>query len=328
MFKALYLQDDQGFSCTEQSIDKSVLLKEEGDTLVKVHYSTLNYKDALAITNEAKIAQRFPMIPGIDFAGEVLETSAAELKVGDRVFMNGLGLSENHFGGLSELAYVPAEHLLKIPNNYTEFDVMAFGTAGYTAALCVNRLLQHGITTDGGEILVSGASGGVGIVAIMLLSKLGFNVVALSSKVEETPFFKALGATSVESATDFYEEGGLLQKSRFQAAIDVLGSVPLVNICAQLKYSGIVAACGLARGMDFPGNMMPFILRDITLAGVDSVLAPREKRLAAWKLLSEHISGKEISEHVKTIHFDEVIPVTTQMMAGKIRGRFVVKIAE
>ncbi len=328
MFKALYLQNDQEFSCTEQLIAKSDLLEESGDTLVKVHYSTLNYKDALAITNQGKIARRFPMIPGIDFAGEVLETTSPLLKVGDAVFMNGLGLSENHFGGLTELAYVPAEHLLKIPNNYTPFDVMAFGTAGYTAALCVNRLLQHGITTDGGEILVSGASGGVGMIAIMLLSKLGFEVVALSAKAAEESFFNALGAVRIEAATSFYEVGGLLQKSRFQAAIDVLGSIPLTNICAQLKYSGIVAACGLARGMDFPGNMAPFILRDITLAGVDSVMAPREKRLAAWKLLSENISSQEIAESVQIINFDQVISTAEKMMAGHIRGRFVVKITE
>src|SRR5699024_3509123 len=240
--------------------------------------------------------------------------------------MNGLGLSENHFGGLSELAYVPAKNLLKIPAAYSPFDVMAFGTAGYTAALCINRLLQHGITPDNGGILVSGASGGVGMVAIMLLSKLGFEVVALSSKSSEESFFKKLGATSVEDAASFYEIGNLLQKSRFQAAVDVLGSIPLANICAQLKYSGIVAACGLARGMDFPGNMAPFILRDITLAGVDSVMAPNEKRLAAWKLLSDHISSEEITDSVQEIAFNEVIAVSEKMIAGKIRGRFVVKV--
>ncbi|UNM96985.1 oxidoreductase [Ignatzschineria rhizosphaerae] len=327
MFKALYLQDEQGFSCTEQSIPQAVLRQEEGDTLVKVHYSTLNYKDALAITNTGKIARRFPMIPGIDFAGEVVETTDSTLKVGDQVFMNGLGLSENHFGGLAEFTYVPAKNLLKVPKAYQMFDVMAFGTAGYTAALCVNRLLQHGIKPEAGEVLVSGASGGVGMVAMMLLSKLGFEAVALSSKVEEEVFFKSLGATRIESAASFYETGGMLQKSRFQAAVDVLGSIPLANICAQLKYSGIVAACGLARGMDFPGNMAPFILRDVTLAGVDSVMAPKEKRIAAWQLLSENIRSEEISQSVKTIHFDQVIEVSEKMIAGKIQGRFVVKIA-
>ncbi|HIW06664.1 MAG TPA: oxidoreductase [Candidatus Ignatzschineria merdigallinarum] len=326
MFKALYLQENPTFNCTEQNVARELLLQEEGDTLVKIHYSTLNYKDALAITNQGKIARRFPMIPGIDFSGEVLESKDPRFKAGDLVFMNGLGLSENHFGGLSELAYVPAKNLLKIPAAYSPFDVMAFGTAGYTAALCVNRLLQHGITPDNGGILVSGASGGVGMVAIMLLSKLGFEVVALSSKSSEESFFKKLGATSVEDAASFYEIGSLLQKSRFQAAVDVLGSIPLVNICAQLKYSGIVAACGLARGMDFPGNMAPFILRDITLAGVDSVMAPNEKRLAAWKLLSDHISSEEITDSVQEIAFNEVIAVSEKMIAGKIRGRFVVKV--
>lgn len=326
MFNALYLQDDSGFSCLMQSVSQELLLQEVGDTLVKVHYSTLNYKDALAITHSGKIARRFPMIPGIDFAGEVIETTDPSLQVGDQVFMNGLGLSENHFGGLAERAYVEAKDLLKVPKGYTTFDVMAFGTAGYTAALCVNRLLQHGITPDGGEILVTGASGGVGIVALMLLAKLGFQVVALSAKADDLEFFQNLGASRVEDATYFYESGALLQKSRFQAAVDVLGSIPLVNICAQLQYSGIVAACGLARGMDFPSNMAPFILRDITLAGVDSVMAPKEKRLAAWKLLSENISAEEIRKQVQTITFEEVIATAKKMIAGKIRGRFVVNI--
>ena len=327
MFKALYLQNSPEFSCVEHNISKEELLKEEGDTLVKVHYSTLNYKDALSITNSAKIARRFPMIPGIDFSGEVVESSDPNLKAGDLVFMNGMGLSENHYGGLSELAYVKGENLLKVPDNYNSFDVMAFGTAGYTAALCVNRLLDHGIKPQEGEVLVSGASGGVGMVAIMLLAKLGFEVVALSSKVEETPFFNQLGAKRVEDAAAFYSDGGLLQKSRYQAAVDVLGSIPLSNICAQLNYSGIVAACGLARGMDFPASMAPFILRDITLAGVDSVLAPKEKRLRAWELLSRLISSKEITEQVETIDFNEAIVVSKQIIDGTIRGRYVVKIA-
>lgn len=326
MFKALYLQNTPEFRCTTEELSLADLKMEVGNTLVKVTHSTLNYKDALAITNTAKIARRFPMIPGIDFAGEVIETSDPALKVGDRVFMNGLGLSENHFGGLSEYAYVDGAHLLPIPEQYNAFDVMAFGTAGYTAALCVNRLLDHGITPEAGEILISGASGGVGMVAIMLLSKLGFKVVALTSKSTELPFFEALGATRIEDATPYYNEGGLLQKSQYQAAIDVLGSTPLVNICAQLHYGGIVAACGLARGMDFPASMAPFILRDITLAGVDSVLAPKEKRVRAWALLSQLITAEEIQKQVEVIDFDEVIDVAQKMIDGTIKGRYVVQI--
>ncbi len=326
MFKALYLQEAPEFSCTAQMVPFAQLQEEKGDTLVKVSYSTLNYKDALAITNTAKIARRFPMIPGIDFSGEVIETANASLKVGDKVFMNGLGLSENHFGGLGEFAYVDGDQLLPVPDNYTLFDVMAFGTAGYTAALCVNRLLAHGVEPEAGEILVSGASGGVGMVAIMLLSKLGFQAVALTSKPSEAPFFQSIGACRIEDASSFYQKGGVLQKTRFQAAIDVLGSVPLANICAQLNYGGIVAACGLARGMDFPASMAPFILRDITLAGVDSVHAPKQKRELAWALLSRLISSEEIGHHVETISFDSVIEVSKQMIAGTIKGRYVVKI--
>lgn len=326
MFKALYLQDTPEFSCTVAQLPFTDLKKETGNTLVKVTHSTLNYKDALAITNTAKIARRLPMIPGIDFAGEVVETTDPTLKVGDRVFMNGLGLSENHFGGLSEYAYVDGAHLLPIPDQYSAFDVMAFGTAGYTAALCVNRVLDHGITPEAGEILVSGASGGVGMVAIMLLSKLGFNVVALTSKNTETSFFNALGASRIEEAAHYYTEGALLQKGQYQAAIDVLGSIPLVNICAKLNYGGIAAVCGLARGMDFPASMAPFILRDITLAGVDSVLAPKDKRIRAWALLSKLITAEEIQKQVEVINFDNVIEVAKKMIDGTIRGRYVVQI--
>lgn len=326
MFKALVLNSEPTFSCEETLLPESLLQQERGDTLVEVHYSTLNYKDALAITNSGKIARRFPMIPGIDFSGIILETSCPDLAVGDKVFMNGLGLGENHFGGLAAKAYVAGENLLKVPEGYTPESVMAFGTAGYTAALCVNRLLDHGIEPSAGEILVSGASGGVGMVAIMLLSKLGFEVVALTSKQQEVDFFKALGASRIEDGTAFYEAGGMLQKSRYQAAVDVLGSVPLSNICAQLQYGGIVAACGLARGMDLPTTMAPFILRDITLAGVDSVMAPKAKRLRAWELLSRLISEADIMRHVEHIHFDEVIGVSEKMMRGEIRGRFVVEI--
>lgn len=327
MFKALYLQDTPDFSCHAEMVSTALLKQEKGDTLVKVHYSTLNYKDALAITNSAKIARRFPMIPGIDFSGEVIETTNPNLKVGDKVFMNGLGLSENHFGGLSELAYVEGDHLLPVPERYTTLDVMAFGTAGYTAALCVNRLLDHGITPLSGEILVSGATGGVGMVAIMLLSKLGFEPVALTSKQSEAPFFQTIGASRVENAALFYDAGAVLQKSRFQAAVDVLGSVPLVNICAQLNYGGIVAACGLARGMDFPASMAPFILRDITLAGVDSVHAPQEKRVRAWALLSRLITSDEIQQHIDVIAFDDAVNISQQMIEGAIKGRYVVKVS-
>ena len=327
MFKALYLQNDPKFSCSKESLTRELLLQESGDTLVKVHYSTLNYKDALAITNEGKIARRFPMIPGIDFSGEVLETFDPDLKVGDLVFMNGLGLSENHFGGLSELAYVFGKDLIKVPVEYDLFDVMAFGTAGYTAALCVNRLLAHGITPEKGEVLVSGASGGVGMVACMLLSKLGFTVVALTSKLELLDQFKEFGVARLEDASTFYEAGSLLQKTQYQAAVDVLGSIPLVNICAQLQYGGIAAACGLARGMDFPANMAPFILRNITLAGVDSVMAPKENRLEAWKLLSQNITSEEIRNIAEEVEFEDVLSLSVKMLAGKIQGRFVVKVS-
>ncbi|PWD87598.1 MDR family oxidoreductase [Ignatzschineria cameli] len=326
MFKALYLQDTPKFSCSLSSISLDELYREEGDTLVEVEYSTLNYKDALAITNQGKIARRFPMIPGIDLAGRVLESRSDAVKEGDRVFINGLGLGENHYGGLSERAYLRGESLLHLPENYSTFDVMAFGTAGYTAALSVARLLELGLMPEKGEILVSGATGGVGMVAIMLLSKLGFEVVALTSKIDQPQFFTQIGAQRVEDARPYYEAGRILQKGQYQGAIDVLGSQPLVNICAQIQYGGAVAACGLARGMDLPGSVAPFILRGVTLAGIDSVMAPRSARMRAWKLLSDNISGEEIRSQVEEISLTEAIPVAKKMIDGQIRGRYVVKI--
>lgn len=326
MFQALYLQDTPDFSCSLASISLDELYQEEGDTLIEVEYSTLNYKDALAITHQGKIARRFPMIPGIDLAGRVLESRSDAVKVGDQVFINGLGLGESHYGGLSERAYLKGEQLLHLPENYTSFDVMAFGTAGYTAALSAARLLELGLTPEGGEILVSGATGGVGMVAIMLLSRLGFETVALTSKIDQPEFFTQIGAKRVEDARSYYEAGRVLQKGQYQGAIDVLGSIPLVNICAQIQYGGVVAACGLARGMDLPGSVAPFILRGVTLAGIDSVMAPRSARLKAWKLLSENIRSAEIRSQVEEITLQEAIPTAKKMIDGQIRGRYVVKI--
>ncbi|WP_026878635.1 MDR family oxidoreductase [Ignatzschineria larvae DSM 13226] len=332
MFQALYLDQNPEFSCQIEALSLDTLKanareKGDGDTLVKIYYSTLNYKDALAVTNKGRIARRFPMIPGIDFVGEVVETTHTELKVGDLVFMNGLGLSENHFGGLSEYAFVPGRDLLQVPESFTAFDVMALGTAGYTAGLCINRLLEHGIKADNGEVLVSGATGGVGMVALMLLGKLGFKTVALTRKADAEHFFEALGVSRIEQNPAFYEKGKVLQKEQYQAAVDVLGGHPLANILAQTQYSGIVAACGLASDMALPTTVAPFILRDVTLAGVDSVMAPKEKRVEAWALLSRLLTSTDLQDKVIEIPLSEVTSVAEAMISGTIKGRFVVKIA-
>ncbi len=326
MFSAMVLRETPQFSCKVESIAFDELKKQAGNTLIKVHYSTLNYKDALAVTNKGQIARHFPMIPGIDLAGEVIESESDELTKGDRVFINGLGMGENHYGGFSQFAWIDAGKLLKIPASYNSFDVMALGTAGYTAALCVNRLLAHGVKTDQGPILVSGATGGVGLVAIMLLSKLGFTVIAMSSKKGNEEFFQQLGAASTISSDDFKLQGRALQKATYQAAIDVVGSSVLANICAQVKYDGIVAACGLAGGMDLPATVAPFILRNITLAGVDSVMASKALRLKAWELLESLIPSAEIAQFSKTISLQEVIPTAQAMIKGQIQGRFVIEI--
>ncbi len=331
MFQALYLDQNPEFSCQIQDLSLETLkanAREEGagDTLVKIHYSTLNYKDALAVTNKGRIARRFPMIPGIDFVGEVVETSDSALSVGDLVFMNGLGLSESYFGGLSEYAFVPGKDLLQVPESFTAFDVMALGTAGYTAALCVNRLLAHNIVPDNGEVLVSGATGGVGMIALLLLHKLGFKTVALTRKAGAEHFFEALGVSRIEQNPAFYESGKILQREQYQAAVDVLGGIPLANILAQIQYSGIVAACGLASDMALPTTVAPFILRDITLAGVDSVMAPKEKRVEAWNLLSRLLTSKDLQDKVTEIPLSEVTSVAEAMISGTIKGRFVVKL--
>lgn len=313
--------------CVLKELPLSALKAETGDILVEVEYSTLNYKDALAITNSGKIARRFPMIPGIDFAGSVVETTeTSPFIVGDKVLMNGYGLSETAWGGLAEFAYVDSAKLLSLPKNLTTFEAMAYGTAGYTAALSVLALLDHQVKQNAGEILVSGASGGVGMIAIMLLKKLGYSPVALTSKVEEVEFFSKIGAVRVEDAQPYYEQGRALAKAKWAGAIDVVGSHTLANILSEVAYGGVVTACGLAQGMDLPTTVAPFILRGVTLVGIDSVEAPMAKRERAWDLLSKTLDPKAVARLVESIPLSEVQSVSEQMMAGKIKGRFVVKI--
>lgn len=329
-FRALVLeQKENGDSVVGiKVVSLKELQQEEGEVLVKVAYSTLNYKDALAITGTGKIARRFPMIAGIDAVGEVIQDQSGYFKKGDRVLINGNGLGETHWGGLSDYIFVKSKWLIDLPDNLSEWDTMALGTAGYTAALCVQRLLQHGIKPDRGDILVSGATGGVGLVAVYLLSQLGFSVTALTSKVDETEFFNKLGAQAIEAAQPYYEAGRPLKKARWQAAVDVVGSHTLANIASEIEYGGAITACGLAQGMDFPGNVAPFILRGVTLYGIDSVYAPMERREKAWELLNEYMTTPFLSDYATTISLDESIEIAEKMMQGAIKGRFVVDLSK
>ena len=283
MFKAVVLkkQDDADASVSVEDLNISDL--PEGDVLVKVSFSTINYKDALAITSSSPIIKNYPMVPGIDFAGEVEESNNNSFKTGDKVILNGFGVGEKYWGGLAQKARVKGEWLVKLPEKLTQKQAMAIGTAGYTAMLCVLALEKQGVTPDKGEILVTGASGGVGSVAISLLSKLGYEVCASSGREEFKDYINSLGAKKIINRSELSEKSRPLGKEIWAGAIDSVGSHTLANICASTKYGGVVAACGLAQGFDFPSTVMPFILRGVSLLGVDSVYHSMEGRKEAWK---------------------------------------------
>jgi acrylyl-CoA reductase (NADPH) len=284
MFTALYLQKDEaGFRAgVEQLTDERLPALADGDVRVAVAYSTLNYKDGLALTNKGPVVRTWPMVPGIDGAGTVLESRHGKWKAGDRVVHNGWGVGETRWGCLAQRAVLAGDGLVRLPAAFTPRQAMAIGTAGYTAMLCVLALERHGVAPAAGEVLVTGATGGVGSVAIALLARLGFKVVASTGKASEADYLRRLGAAEVIDRAALGAPGKPLQKERWAAAIDTLGSHTLANACAQTRYGGVVAACGLAQGMDFPSSVAPFILRGVTLAGVDSVMAPTPLREAAW----------------------------------------------
>ncbi|MDF7669976.1 oxidoreductase [Orbaceae bacterium ESL0721] len=325
--KAILLEkNDREFSCSITNLTKSDLLKQVGDTLIQVHYSSLNYKDALAITNKGPVVRVWPMVPGIDGVGTVVQTTNNQYKEGDIVILNGWGCGETHWGCLSQYAYLKSEWLIPIPKTLTPLQAMNIGTAGYTAALCVQAVINHGIKPEQGNILVTGATGGVGSIAIMLLANLGYKTTAATSKIDNTDYLEQLGATHFIDSRTLRESGKPLQKEQWSAAIDVLGSHTLANICAQVKYGGIVAACGLAQGLDFPSTVAPFILRGISLAGIDSVMAPYQKRVAAWDFLGKNLNKKQLNLISKIISLNECQKVAEEMIAGEIRGRFIVDV--
>jgi acrylyl-CoA reductase (NADPH) len=323
MFKAVLIErDERPYRATFASLEDSRL--PAGDVTVRVDYSTLNYKDALAITGKAPVVRQFPMVPGIDFAGAVTESASAALRPGDMMLLNGWGVGEHHWGGLAQLARVKSEWLIPLPAAFTARQSMAIGTAGYTAMLCVIALERHGVSPASGEILVTGAAGGVGSVAIAVLAKLGYRVVAVTGRPAEVDFLKRLGAAEVLDRAQFAGSGKPLAKERWAGAVDVVGSHTLVNVCASMRYRGVVAACGLAGGMDFPATVAPFILRGVTLVGVDSVTCPRADRLEAWRRLSEDLDIGKLDLLTEEIGLSQAIDHAAALLEGRIRGRVVV----
>jgi acrylyl-CoA reductase (NADPH) len=323
MFKAILIErDERPYRAGFTALNEARL--PAGDVMVSVDYSTLNYKDALAITGKAPVVRQFPMVPGIDLAGSVQESENPSYRVGDRVVLNGWGVGEQHWGGLAQMARVKAEWLIPLPAEFTARQSMAIGTAGYTAMLCVIALERHGVAPDSGEILVTGAAGGVGSVAVAVLAKLGFRVAAVTGRAAEAEFLKRLGAAEVLDRALFASPGKPLGKERWAGAIDVVGSHTLVNVCASMRYRGVVAACGLAGGLDFPATVAPFILRGVTLAGVDSVMCPRVDRLEAWRRLGQDLDVAKLELLTEEIGLSQVLDRATELIEGRIRGRLVV----
>lgn len=325
MFKAIIIdKTDAGQAARIGTLEDSDL--PAGNVTVRVEYSTVNFKDGLAITGAIPLIQSFPMVPGIDFAGVVEASEHPEWKAGDRVVLNGWGVGERHWGGLAGKARVDGDWLVRLPDAFTTRQAMAIGTAGYAAMLCVLRLEKLGMKPGDGEVIVTGASGGVGSVAIAVLSKLGYRVAASTGRPEGADYLKALGAAEIIDRNTLAEPGGPMQAERWAGAIDTVGSHTLVNVCAQMRYGGIVAATGLAQGIDLPATLYPFILRNVTLSGVDSVMAPRGDREEAWSRLARDLDPAKLESMIREIALDDVIPAAGNILQGKVRGRIVVAI--
>ena len=330
MFNALVItKPESGYRCELSAIDEAQL-PAAGDVTVRVAWSTLNYKDGLAITGKSPVVRSFPMVPGIDLAGTVTQSDHPRWKAGDRVLLNGYGVGENHWGGLAQMARVKGEWLVALPESLSEREAMAIGTAGYTAMLCVQALQRHwtdaGMQAGSGEVLVTGANGGVGSVAISLLAGLGHTVVASTGRLQEADHLKALGATSVIDRHELSAPGKPLQKERWIGVVDSVGSHTLANACAAVRYGGAVAACGLAQGMDLPASVAPFILRGITLYGIDSVMAPMPRRVAAWEALAKTLDRQQLAAITKEIGLKDAIGAASEILAGQVRGRLVVNV--
>jgi len=325
MFRAILIdKDDSGYHASMAALDEAQL--PAGNVLVRVGYSTLNYKDALAISGKGPVVRQFPMVPGIDLAGVVEQSSHPDYRSGDAVLLNGWGVGESHWGGLAQLARLNGDWLIPLPPGFSAAEAMAVGTAGYTAMLAVLALERNGVTPARGEVLVTGANGGVGSFAVALLANLGYRVVASTGRPAEADYLKALGAVEIVERSSLAEPGRPLARERWAGAIDSVGSHTLANVCAGTRYGGSVAACGLAQGMDFPATVAPFILRGVTLAGIDSVMRPRADRLQAWQRLARDLDKDLLASMSREIALEEAIPAAGELLAGRIRGRVVVDV--
>lgn len=325
-FKAIQIsKKEQG----SQSVDVVQLTDAdlmEGDVTVDVETTTVNYKDGLAITGKSPVVRHWPMVPGIDFAGTVTSSNHQDFSAGDAVILNGWGVGETHWGGYAERARVNGDWLIKRPDGISAKQAMSIGTAGYTAMLCVMALERHGIVPQAGPILVTGANGGVGSVAISILAKLGYTIIASTGRPEEADFLKSLGADEIIDRAELCEKGRPLGKERWAGAVDAVGSHTLANTIAQTKYGGAVAACGLAQGFDLPATVMPFILRGVALLGVDSVMAPKPLRQEAWSRLAQDLDMAKLDALTTEIAFDDLIQTAHDIVDGKVRGRVVASI--
>lgn len=325
MFDAILIdKTEEGQRTALTSLETSAL--PEGDVLVDVAFSTLNYKDALALTGAAPVVRRFPMVPGIDFAGIVAESSHPDLRPGDPVVLNGWGVGETHWGGLAGQARVRGDWLVKLPVGISLKQSMAIGTAGYTAMLCVLALERHGVTPASGEIVVTGAAGGVGSIALTLLAARGYTVAAVTGRPGEEAYLRSLGAASIVDRAELTGTPRPLARERWAGAVDVAGSTVLANVISAMKYRGVVAACGLAAGMDLPTSVAPFILRGVTLAGIDSVMCPLSERVAAWQALADELDLHKLDAITTEIPLGQVIATAPEFLQGKVRGRIVVPV--
>ncbi|NRT54820.1 acrylyl-CoA reductase (NADPH) [Sphaerotilus uruguayifluvii] len=325
MFRGLLI-DKQDGPQTAAVQDLSEASLPEGDVTVRVAWSTLNYKDALAITGRSPVVRRFPMVPGIDFAGVVESSQDPAWQPGDAVLLNGWGVGETRWGGLAERARVPGRWLIPLPVAFDARQAMGIGTAGYTAALCVQALERHGLAPGQGPVLVTGAAGGVGSVAVALLARRGHEVVALTGRPQEEAFLRGLGASQVIERAELERPGRPLEKERWAGAVDVVGGQVLASVCAAMRYGGTVAACGLAGSMNWPATVAPFILRGVTLAGIDSVMAPIEARQQAWARLSSDLDPALLERLLREIALDEAVALAPELLDGRVRGRLVVRI--
>lgn len=323
MFRGILIEKDEGGQRAGiADLDEAQL--PEGDVTLRVGWSTLNYKDALAITGKGPVVRRFPMVPGIDLAGVVEASDHPDWRPGDLAVLNGWGVGEGHWGGLAGKARLRGDWLVPLQAPFSPRDAMAIGTAGYTAMLCVLALERHGLAPEAGEVLVTGAAGGVGSVAVALLARLGFRVVAMTGRPEEGDYLRGLGAAEIIGRDGYTEAGRPLARERWAGAVDVVGGHVLANVLAATRYGGTVAACGLAGGMDLPASVAPFILRGVTLAGVDSVMCPRPLRLEAWRRLARDLDPGLLAGLTRQIALEDCIDTAGQIIAGQVRGRVVV----